>query len=375
MEKQTKIAMITMFKNESSVILRMLESCYKYIDYYVMQDNGSTDGTPELVKEFFKDKDIPGFIYQVEEGWVSFGWNRDHLLQTCLKAEHGCDWILKMDCDEYLEVDADFDWTPINDTNNMSFHITAVNPGCVYYRAWMWNSKLPWHFKHDLAHECIVCDVEGVGEAFQRYDLPNGMRQVGTNDGESYTVPTKYFSDALKLEEKHIREGDLLEDTYHFWYVAKSYDDCCRNESIYPLGQNHCKEYARRAIFYYDEYLNHTQNYRELGYAQGINEMAYFTLYAMGDLYRYLGDYEKAMDCCTRAEEFCPVRNEHIVGLAECFRDMGDFESMKIQTERLVDPNRKLPFPEYYFLINNNFYVDSGDYGKQLHQLACENTV
>ena len=53
MEKQTKIAMITMFKNESSVILRMLESCYKYIDYYVMQDNGSTDGTPELVKEFF----------------------------------------------------------------------------------------------------------------------------------------------------------------------------------------------------------------------------------------------------------------------------------------------------------------------------------
>ncbi len=267
-----------------------------------------------------------------------------------------------------------FDWTPINDTNNQSFHITAVNPGCVYYRAWMWNAKLPWHFKHDLAHECIVCDIEGVGEAFQRYDLPRGMRQVGTNDGESYTVPTKYFSDALKLEEKHIREGDLLTDTYHFWYVAKSYDDCCRNESIYPLGQNHCKEYARRAIFYYDEYLNYTQNYRELGYAQGINEMAYFTLYAMGDLYRYLGDYEKAMDCCTRAEEFCPVRNEHIVGLAECFREMGDFESMKIQTERLVDVNRKLPFPEYYFLINNNFYIDSGDYGKQLHQIACENT-
>ena len=97
------------------------------------------------------------------------------------------------------ETDDDFDWTPINDTNNQSFHITAVNPGCVYYRAWMWNANLPWHFKHDLAHECIVCDIEGVGEAFQRYDLPNGMRQVGTNDGESYTVPTKYFSDAFLM--------------------------------------------------------------------------------------------------------------------------------------------------------------------------------
>ena len=62
MEKQTKIAMITMFKNEASVMERMLESCYKYIDYYVMQDNGSTDGTPDIVREFFKDKNIPGFI-------------------------------------------------------------------------------------------------------------------------------------------------------------------------------------------------------------------------------------------------------------------------------------------------------------------------
>jgi hypothetical protein len=44
-----KIVMITMFKNESKVIRRMLESCYKYIDFYVIQNNGSTDGTQEIV--------------------------------------------------------------------------------------------------------------------------------------------------------------------------------------------------------------------------------------------------------------------------------------------------------------------------------------
>ena len=155
--------------------------------------------------------------------------------------------------------------------------------------------------------------------------------------------------------------------------MAKSYQDAI-NEEIYPLGVNHAKEYARRAIFYYDEYINYTQNYRELGYAQGINEMAYFSFYAMGDLYKYLGDYEKAMDCCVRAQDFCPVRNEHIVCLAECYMEMGDYVSMKEQTERLVDESRKLPFPTYYFLINNNFYPDSGTYGKYLHQVACENT-
>ena len=367
MNKETKIVMISMFKNEASVMKRMLESCYKYIDYYVMQDNGSTDGTPDIVKEFFNDKNIPGFIYQVEEGWVSFGWNRDHLLQKCLQTDHGCDWILKMDCDEYLEVDDDFDWTPINNTDNQAFHITAMQPGCVYYRAWMWNARLPWHFKHDLAHECIVCDLPGVGEEFQKYDLPKSFRQIGTFDGESYNVPTKYLSDALKLEEKHIREGDLLTDTYHFWYIGKSYYDCFAAD-FYPLGKNHSIEYARRSIFYFKEWLAYT-NY------VGTNEMSYYTYYLLQELYRYLGDYEKAMECCVVAEQFCPVRNEHIVGLAECFREIGDFESMKIQTERLVDPNRKLPFPEYFFLINTNFYIDSGKYPEFLHKVACENTV
>jgi len=41
-----------MFKNEAETVLRMLESCYKYIDYWVIQDNGSTDGTQDLVQNF-----------------------------------------------------------------------------------------------------------------------------------------------------------------------------------------------------------------------------------------------------------------------------------------------------------------------------------
>ena len=42
-----------MVANESRTILRMLESCYKYIDYWVIQDNGSTDDTKEKITSFF----------------------------------------------------------------------------------------------------------------------------------------------------------------------------------------------------------------------------------------------------------------------------------------------------------------------------------
>ena len=117
MNKNVKIVMIAMFKNESRGLLRMLESCKPYIDYYVMQNNGSTDGSDIIAKKFLEDNNLPGMIYDVEEGWVGFGWNRDHLIQYCQeKVDHGCDWILKMDCDEILEIDSDFDWSLLEDT-------------------------------------------------------------------------------------------------------------------------------------------------------------------------------------------------------------------------------------------------------------------
>ena len=353
--------MISMFKNESKGIRRMLESVYKHIDFYVFQDNGSTDGTPDIVREFFADKNIPGFIYQVEEGWVGFGWNRDHLLQTCMKTDHGCDWIMKMDCDEYLEVDDDFDWSPFLNTNTESFHVVAQAPGCVYYRAWIWNAKLPWKFQHDPAHEVIYLDNEK-GENFERVNLPRGLRMIGTNDGESYEVRTKYITDALKLEEKMIREETMLTDTYHFWYIAKSYMDCYGGD-FYPLKESHSKEFARRFIFYFEEYLKHIN-------AQGIHEMSYFSAFSIGLGHKYLGNYQKAIEWLNAAEKYCPVRNEHIVYLAQTYNELKQYDKMLEQTARLLEPDRKLPFPDYYFLLDTNIYYDNSGYPQNLHNYA-----
>jgi glycosyltransferase involved in cell wall biosynthesis len=366
-EIRTNICMISMFKNESKGIRRMLESVWRHIDFYVFQDNGSTDGTPDIVREFFADKKIPGFIYNVEEGWVGFGWNRDHLLQTTLRNDHGCDWIMKMDCDEYLEVDEDFDWTVFYDTSIQSFHVAAVNPGCIYYRAWIWNANLPWKFKHDVVHECIYLDDGVTGENFRATNLPRSLRMFGTNDGESYTVRTKYITDALKLEEKLIREETMLTDRYHFWYIGKGYMDCFHGD-FYPLGEHHSKEFARRAIFYFQQYVDVIT---EKGNLQiGINEMCYYATFSIGECYKFLGEIDKAIYYFKNAERFCPVRNEHLVNLAHTYNELGQYDKMLEVTTRLVDPKRKLPFPDYYFLINTNLYYDSGLVPQHLHDYA-----
>jgi glycosyltransferase involved in cell wall biosynthesis len=368
------ICMISMFKNEAKNIRRMLDSVTPYIDYWVLQDNGSTDGTPEVVEQWAKETRIPGKLYKVEEGWVNFGWNRDHLLQVALNEQHGCDWIMKMDCDETLEVDPSFDWKPfwdIKEHKPKSFHVPSILPGLIYYRAWIWDANLPWKFNHDPAHETIYLNDGVTGENFERTNLPTTFKMVaGQSYGESYTVPTKYVTDALKLEEKLIRENTMLTDLYHFWYIGKSYEDCYRGD-FFPLKDVHQSEYARRVIFYFTQVV--TVKHGGL-VPTGIDEMAYYALCGAGNAYRFLKEYDKAIELYEAAIPFAPGRNDHLIYLAEIHWELRDFKRMLQYTTQMMDAARVNPFPNYYFLINTNMYNDTGTYCKVLHDIAIGGT-
>ena len=52
------IVFATMCKNEEHCIQKTLESVYKSIDYWIVCDTGSTDRTCDIVRDFFKEKNI-----------------------------------------------------------------------------------------------------------------------------------------------------------------------------------------------------------------------------------------------------------------------------------------------------------------------------
>lgn len=365
--KKTKIVMISMFKNEAPVIGRMLESVLPYIDYYVLQNNGSTDGSDKIVKEFFIKNNVSGKLYNVEEGWVGFGWNRDHLIQYCQSIDHGCDWILKMDCDEILEVDANFDWSILDDTSAHSFHVPSMQGSCVYYRAWMWNAKLKWRFNHDPCHETIYCEDKLIGENFSRVNLPIGFRHIGSNEGQSWSNPLKFVSDSLILEEKMIRENSFLSDFYHFWYLGKSYFDAYRCQA-FPLKESQQKHYAERSIYYFEELLKIAKSI-----GKDVGEDGYWTKILLAEAYSFIGNEEMSLFSFKDAEQYAPERNDHLIHLANFYKEKKYFEKMLECTSKMMQPERTNPFPKYISFIDTSMYVDSPTQRVQkLHQEALD---
>src|SRR2546428_69578 len=76
-EPQTKhkICLNMIVKNESHVITRCLGSVLPLIDYWVIVDTGSDDGTQKIIKDFMQEKGVSGELH--ERPWINFSHNRN----------------------------------------------------------------------------------------------------------------------------------------------------------------------------------------------------------------------------------------------------------------------------------------------------------
>ena len=357
MNKKTKICLNAMVGNESKTIFRMLESVEPHIDYWVIQCNGNDD-TEKIIQDFFMSRNKPGFTYQIE--WNFPGWNRDHTLQECLKADHGCDWILRMDADERLHVDPDFDWSILEDTSIDSYNIVAQNGELRYLRTWFWNARRPWFFQHDKRHETI--HLPEIGEGFVRVTMPQGFRHLVSQDGETWAVPRKFLKDALELEIDKIVGNTALDDPYHLWYLAKSYSDCYGDTSQFPFGKIHADEYARRSIWYYQRWFEYNFQWDITKPVVKKDEMGYFALIMMGHAYEFIGDLETSILHIEKALDFAPNRNEHFVYMNFILEKMGRFEDILKNIEFMLQPERKNPFPGTSFLIEDRAYYNTSNF-------------
>lgn len=352
--KTVKIVLNAMVKNEAAVIERMLESAYKYIDYWVIQDNGSTDGTQDIIKNFFESKNIPGILYY--EPWQYPGYNRNHTLQHCLQSNHGCDYILRMDADEILEVDDDFDWDSIK--THDAWNMVARSGNYDYYRMWLWKAGLPWYFADDKRHETIHMKDN------QQYSvgmLASGFRHVLLPGGVTWENPFKFFIDALELENQVVTKQNC-KDLYHLFYVGKSYNDTVNGE-IFPFKMDHAKEIVRRATFYFEQYIKqHIPEYPNVNLfkVKAKAEYVYYGLYLIGCMNESVGHIDLALEYWKNAFNFDPIRNEAIMALCRHYLNRTD-DVPNLYLYSSVAIRNKYPFPDKRVVwVEKDAYVDTG---------------
>jgi FkbM family methyltransferase len=241
-----KVCLNMIVKNEAHVIHECLESVVHLVDYYVINDTGSTDNTKQVIREFFDRHNIKGEIIDHEfrtckchgpeykkYDWFHFGWNRSYALDKC---RGKADYIFIMDADDIVEGSLKF--PPKLDADQYYLHVrTDYNH---YQKPLLIRNdpKLKWRWECGL-HEFLT------GEAKTTYRLIGDYAIISRRLGDRNKDPLKYYKDAAVLEELIRDFPNEIRYKYYYaqsWFDAKEYEKAIAE---YKKVIDECYEYDK----------------------------------------------------------------------------------------------------------------------------------
>ena len=275
-------------KNESHVIERCLNSVRPLIDYVLIVDTGSTDGTQDTVRNWLVNNEIKGEV--IDEEWQNFAYNRTFALEK-LREIDWIDYALMIDADEILNYNQDFD--PVSFKSNLDcdyYDIQTNMGGHIYTRPQLTSNKRNFRYV-GVVHEFLDLSSggsRGYVEGFQNMPIQDSARNKQIN---------KFLGDISLLEKAIADEpdGSWIASRYMF-YLAQSYRDSGNPEKALEC-------YLKRA---------------DMGYWA---EEQYVSLYNAGNLMRDFGyPQSEIIQTYMRANEIAPHRAEALYGVVNYCR-------------------------------------------------------
>lgn len=308
-------------KNEKDVIQRCLSSTLPLIDYWVIVDTGSTDGTEQIIKDFMKEKGVPGELHTCP--WVNFAHNRNEALNL---AKGKGDYLFFIDADEYLTYDVTFEHPQLDKDY---YYVNTLSSGTNYGRILCINNHLDWKWKGVL-HEIIDSLSSRTGATLEK------ISNIVTQDGARSRDPLKYQKDAAILEA-----------------ALKDEPDNCRY--VFYLGQTY---------FAMQNYALALQNYEKRVSMGGFDQEVFYSLLQIGRLKEALQMADEAIIASyKRAFQYRPTRAEPLYQLARYLRQKNKYAAgYDTAKSGLMMP-----------LSNDVLFVDSWvyDYGLLLEFSVC----
>ncbi|RUZ13480.1 glycosyltransferase, partial [Mesorhizobium sp. M7A.F.Ca.US.007.01.2.1] len=209
------IGLCMIVKNEAKVILQCLASALPLVDYVLVIDTGSEDGTQDLIRTFLTLHKVKGTV--IDEPWRDFAYNRTFALDRLREVET-VDYAMIIDADDVVVQDADFD--PIAFKSNMEhdlYDVEVSHGGISFYRPQICRNRLPFSFKGVL-HEYLEAPPGHLTR-----ETAKGFRVATGRGGARSQNPRKYQDDAAVLENALATETDPFLISRYTFYLAQSY--------------------------------------------------------------------------------------------------------------------------------------------------------
>jgi glycosyltransferase involved in cell wall biosynthesis len=224
------IGLCMIVKNEAHCIERCLDSVRPLVDYVLIEDTGSTDGTQQIVVDWLSREGVPGEV--IEEPWRDFAYNRSHALARLREIEH-IDYALIIDADDALTIDADIEIEGVKkDLVEDSYSIDIRHGPVVHQRTQICSNKKPFIFR-GVVHEFLDCPAEPATAGHL-----SGISMAIIGGGGRGNDSGKYRKDAELLEDALSTETDPFLRSRYTFYLAQSYNDSGQKEkSLHTYSQ------------------------------------------------------------------------------------------------------------------------------------------
>lgn len=293
-KNKPRICLNMIVKNERHIIQRCLDSLKAHIDYWVISDTGSTDGTQNFIREYFQQAQIPGELH--EHTWKNFAHNRNLALEA---AKNKADYILFMDADDYVVWQDDLGFHGLTEA---VYQLTMRHNTLVYSNIKLLRSQVAADWRgvlHEGLYVDEFCPVE--------YQAANCYIS-STREGARNQDPDKYIRDAEILEQGLKEEPD--NSRYRF-YLARSYLDA-------------------------DQYQQALENFKKRAAMGGWEEEVYYSLFSIARCYQLL-NYDKAhiIEAYLKAFYYRPSRLEALYQAVRLCREH-EFYNLGYQLAKLI---------------------------------------